>query len=559
MMIVSAVIAAMMIALLVVLLIRKQVSSRTAELSKKLVSAEQATAALKAEKHSLVALLRDAPYGTIVLTGWTWDAEMLYCNQAFVKLFGYEPEEVPTFRSLAEKILPDEEYRSRIQAQWRNMKEQGAQGCFTLVVSAKDGAQKHVDFRAGAVGDGRMIVMLTDATERELLEVQIRASQKLEAMGRLASGVSHDLNNLLTPILGNAELLLMEELGGTADHRALAQEIVNASIKAAELTKQLLAYARKGKFQVVTVDIHRSIHEISSLLQRSIGKFIEIQEDLQAARPVVMGDPSQIHGALLNLAVNARDAMTNGGTLTLSTRMVIADNETCRRLSHEITPGQYVEIRVADTGTGMTNDVRKHLFEPFFTTKQVGKGTGLGLAAVYGCVKNHHGTIKVESEPGKGTTFSILLPSVGKSVDEDHKVGVFTHGSGHILVVDDEETVRSFLARTLDRLGYKVTLCQDGMSAVEFFKDHHGEIDLVILDIIMPNLDGKETLALLKAVDPSVRVLIESGYATDKTASECMQQGALGFIAKPCQIEDLAKAVALCMSTAKGHPKAVLA
>lgn len=555
--VVSAALALLVIAFLVAALIRQQVTARTAELKKKIQSIEQTNATLKAEKQSLVALLRDAPYGTIVLAGWTWDAEILYCNQAFVKLFGYGPEEAPTFRNLAEKILPDEEYRSRIQAQWQSMGEQGLQGSFTLAVSMQDGSQKHVDFRAGAVGDGRMIVMLTDATEKEQLEEQVRASQKLEAMGRLASGVSHDLNNLLTPILGNAELLLMDDMCGIEDRRALVQEIVNASIKAAELTKQLLAYARKGKFQVVAVDIHQVIHAISGLLQRSMGKHVVIREDLQAARPVIMGDPSQIHGALLNLGVNARDAMPTSGTLVLSTRMVIADNETCRGLSHEITPGQYVEIRVSDTGTGMTKEVRKHLFEPFFTTKQVGKGTGLGLAAVYGCIKNHHGTIRVESEPGKGTTFFILLPSVGKAVVEDHKISTYAHGTGHILLVDDEETVRSFIGKTLEKLGYRVTLCPDGASAVELFKEHHDEIDLVILDIIMPGLDGNETMAILKTIDPAVRVLIESGYATDKTVSECMQKGALGFLAKPCQIEDLAKAVASCMGATTTPPQAI--
>lgn len=562
---VATVLALLVMVTAALLLIRHQVSSRTAELKERIRQFEQTTSSLAAEKQSLAALLWSAPYGAIVLADWDWDSEILYGNQAFGELFGYELEETPTMRSLADKILPDEDYRSRVHSRWKSLGEQGlTRSGFTLAVSTRDGKKKHVDFLASPVGDGRVIVLFADVTEKELqeeerqrIDEQIRQSQKLEAMGQLAGGVSHDLNNLLAPILGNAQLLLME-LGDDKERSVLAQEIVSAARRAGELTKQLLAYARKGKFQVIPVDIHRSIHEIISLLQRSIDKLIEVKEDLQAARPVIMGDPSQIHGALLNLGVNARDAMPNGGKLIFSTRMVTVDKEACRRLSHDITPGEYLEIGVSDSGTGMTKEVRQRLFEPFFTTKQIGKGTGLGLAAVFGCVKNHHGTITVSSEPGKGTTFSILLPAVGKTAEEEPKETSFAHGSGHILVVDDEETVRRFLGRTLERLGYRVSLCQDGVSAVEFFKSHHQEIDLVLLDMIMPNLDGKGAFTQLKKIDPDVRVLIVSGYSADKTAVECMRLGALGFIAKPCQIDELARSVALCMQSGKNQSQAIL-
>ncbi|MEI6218325.1 MAG: transporter substrate-binding domain-containing protein, partial [bacterium] len=558
----TSVMALLALALLMLWLIRRQISARTATLTISIRKLEKTTTALKAEKQSLLALLRNTPYGTIVLAGWDWDAEILYSNQAFTKLFGYEAEETRTLRSLAEHIFPDEDYRSRIESRWHNL---GArEGGFNLSTSTRDGKNKHVDFLAGPVGDGRIIIVFNDVTEKELLEEerqrldeQIRQSQKLEAMGQLAGGVSHDLNNLLAPILGNAQLLLMD-LRDDKEHGILAQEIVIAAKRAGELTKQLLTYARKGKFQIISVDIHKCVHEISSLLQHSIDKLIEISEDLQAARHVVMGDPSQIHGALLNLGVNARDAMPGGGKLVFATRMVNVDKETCRRLSHEITPGEYLEIRVSDTGSGMTKEVQQRLFEPFFTTKQIGKGTGLGLAAVFGCVKNHHGTITVESEPGKGSTFSILLPTVGNTVEDEEETGAFSQGFGRILVIDDEEMVRRFLGRTLEKLGYTVSLCQDGLSGVEFFKNHHSDIDLVILDMIMPNLDGKAAFVQMKKIDPAVRILIVSGYSTDKTAVECMQLGALGFLAKPCQLEELAHSVALCMGTNKEPSQVIL-
>lgn len=558
----ASVLAFLSLALLTSWLIRRQVSGRTANLKTSIGDLEKTTAALRAEKQSLVALLRNMPYGTIVLAGWNWDAEILYSNRAFVELFGYESEEIPTLRSLATLLFPDENYRSRIESRWQSLESR--EGGFSLSTSTRDGKNKHVDFLAGPVDDGRTIVMFNDITEKELLEEerqrldeQIRQSQKLEAMGQLAGGVSHDLNNLLVPILGNAQLLQME-LGGDKEQSILAQEIVSAAKQAGELTKQLLTYARKGKFQIIPIDIHKSVREISSLLQRSIDKLIEVSYDLQAAKHVIMGDPSQIHGALLNLGVNARDAMPGGGKLIFATRMVVADKETCRRLSHEITPGEYLEIRVSDTGSGMTKEVRQRLFEPFFTTKQTGKGTGLGLAAVFGCVKSHHGTITVDSEPGKGSTFSILLPAVGKITESNKENDTFAQGSGRILVVDDEEMVRRFLGRTLEKLGYTVSMCQDGMAGVEFFKNHHSDIDLVILDMIMPNLDGKAAFVQMRKIDPAARVLIVSGYSTDKTAIECMQLGALGFLAKPCQLDELARSVALCMGVNKEKSQVIL-
>ncbi|MEI6969918.1 MAG: transporter substrate-binding domain-containing protein [bacterium] len=547
------------------LLMRRKVSVRTTELTATIRDSRKANDDLRAEIHRMAAILGSAPFGIMVLTGWDWESEVLYCNTAFVNLFGYEQDVLPTFRSLANLIFPDDEYRNRLQARWNNLGEQSSSGGgFTLSASTMDGKKRHIDFRAVPIGDGRVVVMFSDVTEKELMEEerqrvdeQIRQSQKLEAMGQLAGGVSHDLNNLLAPILGNAQLLLME-LGADKDKGVLAQEIVSAAKRAGELTKQLLAYARKGKFQVIQVDIHSSIHEVTTLLQRSIDKLIEVKEDLQAAKPVIMGDPTQINGAFLNLGVNARDAMPNGGQLIFSTRMITADKEICRRLSHEITPGEYLQVRVSDTGTGMTKEVRQRLFEPFFTTKQIGKGTGLGLAAVFGCVKNHHGTITVESEPGKGTTFSILLPAVGKATTEEKKEAAFTQGTGHVLIIDDEETVRRFLGRTLEKLGYRVSLCQDGVAGVEFYKNNFKEIDLVILDMIMPNLDGKGALTQLKKINPAINALIVSGYSTDKTAVECMKLGARGFLAKPCQIDELARSVSLCIGAGIEQTEAIL-
>jgi len=529
------------------------VASRTTALEKTIRGLKDTENSLTSDKQSLIALLRSAPYGIVVLADWNWDSDVIYANRAFVEMFGFQMEEAPTLAVLFENVCPEKEYRSRIHQRWKKLGEGGTpEGGFIMSIKPRDGETRRVDFQAAPIGDGRIIVMFSDVTERQVLEEerqrldeQIRQSQKLESMGQLAGGVSHDFNNLLTPILGNAQLLLLA-LGKDHAQSPLLQDIIGAARRAGELTKQLLAYARKGKFQIVPVDVHQSIREAISLLQRSIDKLIEIRQDFLASRPVVMGDPSQIQGALINLGVNARDAMPNGGKLTFSTRMVDVDKETCRRRSYDISPGEYLEISVGDTGIGIPREVRQRLFEPFFTTKKPGQGTGLGLAAVYGCVKNHHGTIEVESEHGKGTTFRILLPAVGRQIeDEERFEGDLARGHGHILIVDDEETVRKFMTMTLEELGYVVSACSDGAQAVEFYKDHHEKIDLVILDLIMPNMDGKTAFELMKEINPTVRVFVASGYAADQTAVECMQQGALAFLAKPYDIEELAKTVSI--------------
>ncbi len=378
---------------------------------------------------------------------------------------------------------------------------------------------------------------------RKRLEEQLHQSQRMDAIGQLAGGIAHDFNNLLVGIMGNAELLALSlpQSGTDAD---LAKQIHLASTRASDLTRQLLAFSRKGKMHTTNVDLHQVIAEVGTLLERSIDKSIQIVQKLEASRFVVSGDSSQLQSAILNLAVNGRDAMPAGGQLTLSTRNITHDATRDPADARGLPSGEYVEIGVTDTGIGMDTDIQEHLFEPFFTTKEKGKGTGLGLASVYGCVKDHRGTIHAYSELGKGSTLKILLPLSGEKADD---TGVSprqpVYGHGHVLIIDDEETVRSVAAAALTRLGYDVSCCAGGQEGIDFFTEHHATIDLVILDLIMPKIGGADVFRQIKHIDPDVRVLISSGFTRTGEADALIDDGALGFLHKPFRIHELAHKV----------------
>jgi nitrogen-specific signal transduction histidine kinase/CheY-like chemotaxis protein len=380
--------------------------------------------------------------------------------------------------------------------------------------------------------------------ERQRLEERLRHTQKMEAIGELAGGIAHDFNNILTPIQGNAQLL-REHVAPGSEQSGLVEEIFGASLRAAELTRQLLAFARKGAFQIVPVGINSLIREVRGLLSHGIDRRIEIELDLAAGNPTVRGDPAQLQTSLLNLGLNARDAMPDGGRLTFTTRNLTLDEAHRGALYPEIEPGEYVEICVSDTGVGMTDEVRRRVFEPFFTTKEAGKGTGLGLAGVYGCVRGLRGAIRVRSEPGQGATFHVLLPASGERARArtgPPPTHVVT-GQGRILVIDDEEMVRSFAARSLRQMGYTVTSCADGVGALDYCRQHHSEIDLVVLDLVMPKLDGASVFRELKRLYPDLRVLLCSGFSRNQEVETLIGEGAVGFITKPLRIEVLSQEV----------------
>jgi signal transduction histidine kinase len=379
--------------------------------------------------------------------------------------------------------------------------------------------------------------------EEERLEMaeQLQQSQKMEAIGQLAGGVAHDFNNILTAVLGSAELLRIQTKG---QYAALIENIIHASTRAAGLTRNLLDFSRKGTFQNIPVDIHAMLRETAELLSHSIDKRIEVALCLESENHVVTGDPGKLQNAFLNLGINARDAMPMGGRLEFAARNVTLETETHVQ-SGLLAPCDYIVVSVTDTGVGIDPSNIDRIFEPFFTTKAEGKGTGLGLASVYGCVAIHNGELDVRSNPGEGTTFDIYLPSpkYKMTVIENAEPTGLLKGEGHVMIIDDEEVVRVYTERALVELGYTVSVFDDPEKALNYAEHAHAMISLVILDLMMPKMSGKETLSALLNIDPKIPVIIASGFSS-RQEGDLLKEGARRFLRKPFRFDELSRFVA---------------
>jgi len=396
-----------------------------------------------------------------------------------------------------------------------------------------------------------LIGISRDMTERKRLEEQLRQSQKMEAIGQLAGGVAHDFNNLLTAILGNLSLLSASIPAG-GPNREMLQASEAAAQRAAELTGQLLGFSRQTMLRLEVTNLNAAVQEILGILKRTIDPRIAV--DVQTARALwnVRADPGQLNQVLMNLCLNARDAMAQGGRLRLETANVVLDEEYAR-LHLEGRPGEFVRLRVSDTGTGIAPEIRARIFEPFFTTKGPGQGTGLGLAMVFGIVTQHQGWIECHSDVGKGTRFDIFLPR--------HREGAAaaipaaaptapTGGTETVMLVDDEAMIRNLGRTILQRYGYRVLLAEDGQQALDIYKQEAGRIDLVLLDLTMPRLSGRDTLRQLQQLDPNVRVMFASGYSAEHV-TEMERESVLGFISKPYRPQELASTVRTALNKGK--------
>jgi signal transduction histidine kinase/ActR/RegA family two-component response regulator len=381
-----------------------------------------------------------------------------------------------------------------------------------------------------------------EQAERARAEAELQAveSKQLEMVGRLAAGVAHDFNNNLTAIMGSAELLKLDlpEQGGA---RELSDGILLASQRLAELTRQLLAYSRKARMRQSPLDLHDVVGQAVTLARRSMDPNIEIVTELNARQSTVTGDAALLQSAVLNLLVNARDAMPSGGRLTVAT----ASMEFTRGSSRGLPAGACVVLEVIDTGPGIPKEQLPNIFDPFFTTKPVGKGTGLGLAAVAGTIKAHNGSIEVNSHLETGTAFRVYLPCVEPdgvvSLAPSTKV---VRGEGEILLVEDDAMVSMTAVATLQSFGYQVTPAQDGKSALEQVAAHPGRFQLVILDLRMPGLSGEATFDKLRELEQDLPVLIWSGYGAEQDVSSMLKRGAAGFVQKPYRVADLSRTVA---------------
>ncbi|MEW6209387.1 MAG: response regulator [Acidobacteriota bacterium] len=386
--------------------------------------------------------------------------------------------------------------------------------------------------------------------ERKRLEEQLLQAQKMESIGRLAGGVAHDFNNLLTAIIGYSQLVLAR-MGQEDNFRKEIEEVLRAGQRAASLTSQLLAFSRRQKLERKVISINDTINNIVKMLGRIIGEDVTIQVRVAAGQPLIFADPSQIEQVLLNLAVNARDAMPGGGSLTIETDNVEFDDDQCRRHLWA-KPGRFTRLMVKDSGTGMDGETLKRIFEPFFTTKESGKGTGLGLSVVYGVVKQHDGLINVLSEPGRGTCFEIYFTLHGEEAREesDQKSLPARGGKETILVAEDEESLQNLTRKILTKLGYRVLMASDGAEALEMFEANREEIALVILDMVMPQVSGREVYLRLRASGSDVPVIFMTGYSADVVDTNFVDSLGIPLLHKPYDINELAHRVRAALDQA---------
>ena len=386
------------------------------------------------------------------------------------------------------------------------------------------------------------IAFVSDISQRKQLEEQLLHAQKMEAVGRLAGGVAHDFNNMLTVISGYNRMIL-DELSTLDPLRGYAEEILKAADRAAALTNQLLAFSRRQIMQPRVISVNAVLAGTQKMLLRLIGEDVELVLNLAASVGNIKADPGHVEQAIVNLAVNARDAMPLGGRLTIETADVVLD-ENYVRTHMGVQPGEFVMIAVSDTGHGMDAETRRRIFEPFFTTKDSGKGTGLGLATVYGMIKQTGGDIWVYSEPGQGTTFKLYFPRVAEAVPEQDSAGQ-SHpkrsGGETILVVEDEQSVRDLTVRILQQLGYTLLTAGTGVEALEISESHTGPIDLLLTDVVMPNMSGRQLADRLKLTRPQTKVLFLSGYTENTVVHRGVLDPGVDFLPKPFSREDLSR------------------
>jgi PAS domain S-box-containing protein len=472
---------------------------------------------------------------------------ILEVNDRFESVFGYRRDEALGRTSLELGLYVNPDDRKRMLAELRS---QGQVRELEILARRKGGDIIPVQISVSELrmGDQPLILgVVRDLSEQKRagealrdLEEQFRQAQRLEAVGRLAGGVAHDFNNILTAISGYTELLL-EDFRGNDPRRADLEEIRSAAQRAAALTRQLLAFSRKQVLQPQVLDLNEVVRALEKMLRRLIGEDVELAFRSADRLGAVRADPGQLEQVILNLAVNARDAMPHGGQLTLETANVVLD-EAYAREHADTNPGPYVMLAVSDTGTGMSPEVQSHIFEPFFTTKELGKGTGLGLATVHGIVTQSGGRVQLYSEPGHGTTFKIFLPRVEPTAEaaEAAPPTPVEGGRETVLVVEDDAAVREVVAKSLGNRGYTVLRAPDGRTALELAQVRAGKVDLLLTDIVMPGITGRELAQTLAAQHPRLRVLYMSGYTDDAVVRHGVLEEGVPFLQKPFTSDTLA-------------------
>jgi len=455
-------------------------------------------------------------------------------NRAALEISGYTEEDLLGMNVI--NLVP-ERWAAKAAKQFLELKKYG-KIALEIPFIKKDSSEGISSFIGVRLSADRFLGFNKDITEEKRVEQQLHQSEKMQVIGQLAGGIAHDFNNQLGGILGFADLLHTKLKESSPELLEYTDHIIHGINRASDLTSELLAFSRKGKYRSELIDVNSLVGEVITILSHTLDKQISIHKSFCVEQATTKGDPTQIQNALLNLALNARDALLHGGTITFTTAVEEVEKECVANLQS----GTYITIQISDTGTGMSKSTIEHIFEPFFTTKDLGKGTGMGLAAVYGTLQNHDGTITVESEIDKGSTFTLYLPYSDEAMPQETEKEIFSGPkleSAHILLVDDEPMLRNVASRMIKSQGFTVVTCDDGLEALDYLDSNDHSIDLVILDLVMPGLSGAETFHHIKKRHPNLNVLISSGYSIEGEAQELIEQGARGFIQKPFGAEEL--------------------
>ncbi|MBA2270845.1 MAG: response regulator [Chthoniobacterales bacterium] len=512
---------------------------------------------LRRSEERYLRFVDEDPTGTAVIR---FDGTIITCNPAFLRSFGFSSVEA----AAAENFMTLLRNRKDGAELFAAVRQEGSAERHDLEMRQPNGEAVYVAARF--VGNQNEHGELTEIqaylyndTKRKRLEQQLIQAQKMEGLGTLAGGIAHDFNNILAIILGYASQL--ETANARPEQISVALKVIKDAVeRGAALVQQLLTSARQAEARMASLDLNELLREIEKMLQATFPKMITFELHLQNDLPLVTADGGQIHQVLLNLCVNARDAMPTGGMITLETKLVrgalIAEEFSDASAEH------YACIRVRDTGSGMTPEVKAHIFEPFYTTKERAKGTGLGLSVVYGVVNSHRGFIEVESEPDVGTVFSVYLPLAHAGVE-----AALAHGKGDagrarqpqtILVVEDEEMLRDLAVQILGAEGYRVITAKDGMEAVDIFAARHDEIGMVVCDLGLPRLGGRDVFLKMKECKPDVRAIVASGYLEPAMRSEILKEGVIDTIQKPYDFRDLVEKIRAIIGEAKtedDHPQ----
>jgi two-component system cell cycle sensor histidine kinase/response regulator CckA len=470
------------------------------------------------------------------------DLRLTKANDATREVLGYSEAELLSLKPL--DLITDEFRKEALECLNRITSGQKVPNTVEYKLRTRNGLGIWVLLNSRVIYENdkpaRVLAVAQDISERKQLQTRLLNAQKMEAIGTLAGGIAHDFNNLLMGIQGRTSLLLAD-MDPSHPHCEHLKGIEDYIRSAADLTKQLLGFARGGKYVVKPIDLNEVIIRTADMFGRT-RKEITIHRKCQKDIWTVEVDRGQLEQALLNLLVNSWQAMPQGGEIFLETRNLVLEKDDLKSL--QLTPGKYVKLTVEDTGVGIDHNTQARIFEPFFTTKEIGKGMGLGLASVYGIIKNHNGIINVYSEPGEGTTFSIYLPASDKPVESQRSLNSpMQTGNEVVLLIDDEDMIITVGEQLLLKLGYQVLAARSGRQAIEIFRENLGQIQLVILDLIMPDLGGAEVFDRLKEMDPGIKVILSSGYSIDGIAKGVLERGCNGFIQKPFGLGDLSRKI----------------